>query len=135
MLTIKQLRELEQPGDWFTTIDLKDAYFHVKIAPKHRRYLRFAFQGIAYEYNRLPFGYSLSPRMFSVHHFKPLPQGKHVLVRSDNLTTVAYINRQDGVSSAALLSAAENLWLWASENVIISKGPPYSGRTGGPASC
>jgi len=49
------------------------------------------------------------------------------LVRSDNRTTVAYINRQDGVSSAALLSAAENLWLWASENVFISKGPPHSG--------
>jgi len=72
-----------------------------------------------------------------LQHFKPLPQGKHVLVRSDNRTTVAYINRQDGVSSAALLSAAENLWLWASENVFISKGPPHSGkwRTVGPASC
>jgi len=53
MLTIKQLLELVQPGDWFTTIDLRDAYFHVKIAPKHRKYLCFAFQGIAYEYNRL----------------------------------------------------------------------------------
>ena len=65
MLTIKQLLGLVQPGDWFTTIDLNDAYFHVEIAPKHRKYLRFAFQGIAYEYNRLPFGYSLSPRTFS----------------------------------------------------------------------
>jgi len=54
-----------QPSDWFTTIDLKDAYFHVKIAPKHRKYLRFAFQGVAYEYNRLPLRYSLSPRTFS----------------------------------------------------------------------
>jgi len=47
MLTIKQLLGLVQPGDWFTTIDLKDAYFHVEIAPKHRKYLRFAFQGVA----------------------------------------------------------------------------------------
>ena len=29
-----------------------------------RKYLPFAFQGVAYEYNRLPFGYSLSPRTF-----------------------------------------------------------------------
>ena len=65
MLTMKQLMGLVQPGDWFTTIDLKDAYFHVDISPKHRKYLRFDFQGIAYEYNRLPFGYSLSPRTFS----------------------------------------------------------------------
>jgi len=62
-----QLLELVQPRDWFTTIDLKDAYFHVEIArkPKHRKYLRFAFMGIAYEYNRLSFDYSLSPRTFS----------------------------------------------------------------------
>jgi len=45
MLTVKRLLELVQPGDWFTTIDLKDAYFHVGIAPKHRKYLRFAFRG------------------------------------------------------------------------------------------
>jgi len=36
-------------------------------------------------------------------------------------TTVAYINRQGGVRSAALLSTAENLWLWASENVLSLK--------------
>ena len=46
-----------------------------------------------------------------LQHCKPLLQGKHVLVMSDNRTTEAYINRQDGVSSAALFSAAENLWL------------------------
>ena len=65
MLTIKQLLGLVQPGDWFTTIDPKDAYFHVEIAPKHRKYLCFAFQEIAYEYNRIPFGYSLFPCTFS----------------------------------------------------------------------
>lgn len=28
--TIKQLLRLDQLGDWFTTIDLGDAYFHVR---------------------------------------------------------------------------------------------------------
>ncbi|XP_071062420.1 junctophilin-1-like [Pseudochaenichthys georgianus] len=40
------------------------------------------------------------------------------MVRSDNSTTVAYINRQSGVRSAALLATAEELWLWASEVVL-----------------
>jgi len=62
-----------------------------------------------------------------LQHCKPLLQGKHVLVRSVNRTTVAYINRQDGVSSATLFSAAENLWLWASENVFISELHSHSG--------
>ncbi|KAI2644460.1 Protein P [Labeo rohita] len=51
--------------DWFVAIDLKDAYFHVSILPRHRPFLRFAFEGRAYQYKVLPFGISLSPRVFT----------------------------------------------------------------------
>lgn len=49
----------------FTTIDLNDTYFNVEVAPKLRKFLHFAFRWVAYEYNRLPFGYSLVPRTLS----------------------------------------------------------------------
>ena len=71
-----------------------------------------------------------------LQHFKPVIQGKHVLVRSDNRTTVRYINRQGGVRSAALLTTAENLWLWASEIVLSLRAfhiPEL--ENGGPSSC
>ncbi len=45
--------------------DLKDPYFHVSILPRHRPFLRFAFKGRAYQYKVLPFGLSLSPRVFT----------------------------------------------------------------------
>ncbi len=51
--------------DWFCSLDLKDAYFHIQIAPHHRRFLRFAFEGVAYQYTVLPFGVSLAPRTFT----------------------------------------------------------------------
>ncbi|KAI2646313.1 hypothetical protein H4Q32_029571 [Labeo rohita] len=54
-----------RPQDWFAAIDLKDAYFHVSILPRHRPFLRFAFKGRAYQYKVLPFGLSLSPRVFT----------------------------------------------------------------------
>ncbi len=54
-----------RPGDWFASVDLKDAYFHIQIAPHHRRFLRFAFEGTAYQYSVLPFGLALAPRTFS----------------------------------------------------------------------
>ncbi len=54
-----------RPLDWFAAIDLKDAYFHVSILPRHRPFLRFAFEGRAYQYKVLPFGLSLSPRVFT----------------------------------------------------------------------
>ncbi|KAI2645050.1 Transposon Ty3-G Gag-Pol polyprotein [Labeo rohita] len=50
MLTTKRMLTCIRPQDWFAAIDLKDAYFHVSILPRHRPFLRFAFEGRAYQY-------------------------------------------------------------------------------------
>ncbi len=42
MLTFRQIVPQIRSEDWFVTIDLKDAYFHISILPYHRRFL-FAF--------------------------------------------------------------------------------------------
>ena len=65
MLTHRHIVQSVRQGDWFTTVDLTDAYFHVPICPGHRKYLRFAFQSRVYEFCVLPFGLSLAPRTFS----------------------------------------------------------------------
>ncbi|KAL0147482.1 hypothetical protein M9458_057222 [Cirrhinus mrigala] len=65
MLTIRQVVSQIRSEDWFVTIDLKDAYFHVSILPHHRKFLRFAFRGEAYQYRVLPFSLALSPRTFT----------------------------------------------------------------------
>ncbi len=65
MLTQRCIFQCICPFDWFAAIDLKDAYFHVSILPRHRPFLRFAFEGRAYQYKVLPFGLSLSPRVFT----------------------------------------------------------------------
>ncbi len=56
MITSKQVVSQICPGDWFFSLDLKDSYIHIQIAPHHRRFLRFAFEGVAYQYLILPFG-------------------------------------------------------------------------------
>ncbi|KAL0168322.1 hypothetical protein M9458_036544, partial [Cirrhinus mrigala] len=58
MLTVKQVVSQIRSEDWFVTIYLKDAYFHVSILPQHRK-------GEAYPYRVLPFGLALSPRTFT----------------------------------------------------------------------
>ncbi len=60
MITLKQILSQIRTEDWFCSLDLKDAYFHIQIAPHHRRFLRFAFEGVAYQYTVLPFGLSLA---------------------------------------------------------------------------
>ncbi len=44
--------------DWFFTIDLKDAYFHISVLPYQD--LRFAFGGRVYQYRVLPFSLALT---------------------------------------------------------------------------
>ncbi|KAL0168633.1 hypothetical protein M9458_036855, partial [Cirrhinus mrigala] len=65
MLTTKRMLTCIRRQDWFAAIDLKDAYFHVLILPRHRPFLRFALEGRAYQYKVLPFGLSLSLRVFT----------------------------------------------------------------------
>ncbi len=65
MTTLKQILSQICPGDWFFSLDLKDAYFHVQVARHHRRFLRFAFKGVAYQYMVLPFGLSLASLTFT----------------------------------------------------------------------
>ncbi|KAI3374587.1 hypothetical protein L3Q82_021162 [Scortum barcoo] len=109
----KRLRTCPQQDDWFTSIDLKDAYFHVPIIPKHRRFLRFSFQGIQYQYNRLPFRYSLAPRTFSrcvETVLEPLRRtGMRVLFYLDDLLLLARSKEEAAVQTMTLVVHLSNL--------------------------
>lgn len=48
----------------------------------------------------------------ALRHFHHLVRGSCVLVRSDNMTTVAHINRQGGTHSRSLWELTERLLLW-----------------------
>ncbi len=65
MLTHRRIIKCIQPQDMFAAINLKDAYIHVLILLWHRPFLRFAFEGRAWQYRVLPLGLSLSPRAFT----------------------------------------------------------------------
>ena len=47
-----------RPGDWTASIDLKDAYHHVPIAPASRDLLGFTVAKSTYHFKALPFGVS-----------------------------------------------------------------------------
>ncbi len=55
MLTHRRMIKCIEPQDWFAAIDLKDAYFHVSILPRHRPFLRFAFEGRAWQYSAVQY--------------------------------------------------------------------------------
>ncbi|KAL0151550.1 hypothetical protein M9458_053132 [Cirrhinus mrigala] len=64
MPTFKTPSHFIHEKDWFTLVDLEDVNFHIGIYPAHRKFLRFAYQGTAYEFMTVPFWLSLAPRTF-----------------------------------------------------------------------
>jgi hypothetical protein len=62
--SIKSVKMAIRPGDFGTSLDLKDAYHHIAIHPKHRKFLRFHYQGKHWQFRALPFGLASAPRAF-----------------------------------------------------------------------
>ena len=63
--TLNKVINLVKPKDWAISIDLRDAYLHVPLFPKHRQYLRFCIQGRCYQWKTLCFGPTSAPRVFT----------------------------------------------------------------------
>ena len=66
METPETIRTSLQQGEWVTSVDFKDAYFHILIQEQSRKYFRFHVQGRTYQFKALPFGLSTAPMEFTV---------------------------------------------------------------------
>ncbi|KAG1205851.1 hypothetical protein G6F69_009228 [Rhizopus microsporus] len=55
---VPALRDIVEPNDFLTKIDLKDAYIVVPIHPDSRKFLSFSHKGTIYQYKSLAFGLS-----------------------------------------------------------------------------
>ena len=60
------IRTSLQSGEWVTSIDFKDADFHIPRQTQSRKYLQFHVQGQSYQFKAIPFGLSTAPMEFTV---------------------------------------------------------------------
>ena len=65
METSQSIRNSLQVGQWTTSLDLRDAYFHVPMAPSVHKLLRFQVLGTVYQFVAMPFGLATAPREFT----------------------------------------------------------------------
>ena len=65
METQRAIRRALQQGDWVTSIDLKDAYFHIPIKRAFRKFLRFTVGREVFQFKALPFGLTSAPSEFT----------------------------------------------------------------------
>ena len=66
METPETIRTSLQAGEWVTSIDFKDTYFHIPIHSQSRKYMRFYIQGQLYQFTVVPYGLSTAPIEFTV---------------------------------------------------------------------
>ncbi|KAA6399822.1 MAG: hypothetical protein EZS28_004649 [Streblomastix strix] len=55
---ITDIQEIIMPNDWTTTIDLHQAFRHIRVAEEKRPYLCFSFNGLSYSNKGMSFGVS-----------------------------------------------------------------------------
>ena len=65
METINSILRLVTKDCYFTSIDIKDAYYSVPIKADHQKWLKFIFDGKLYQFTCLPNGYCQGPLKFT----------------------------------------------------------------------
>ena len=61
MDTLDTAIKLMRPGCFMTSIDLKDAYYSIPVAPECQKYLKFVWKETLYCFTCLPIGLTSSP--------------------------------------------------------------------------
>ena len=65
MDTFYSMLKLVEKNCYMASLDLKDAYCSVAVQPTHRKYLRFMWNNVLYQFTCLPNGLSSCPRKFT----------------------------------------------------------------------
>ncbi|KAG1224044.1 hypothetical protein G6F67_009564 [Rhizopus microsporus] len=110
---VPALREIVEPNDFLTKIDLKDAYIVVPIHPDSRKFLSFSHKGTIYQYKSLAFGLSVAPRIFSKlmrYALEPLrARGIRLVYYLDDICVLAKTKEEIQVHSQMVLQQLTNL--------------------------
>ncbi|CAB1350840.1 unnamed protein product [Coregonus sp. 'balchen'] len=88
------LQNISPTHDWFTVIDLANAFFCIPLHPESQPLFAFTYRGQQYTYSRLPQGYRDSPGIFNdilKNHLEELtlPEGVTLLQYVDDLLLAA----------------------------------------------
>ena len=115
MLTLKDVRLLLPQGYWTVSIDLRDGYWHLPVAPSKRPFLGFTYNGQDWQFRGVPFGLNIAPRAFTkvISHVVSVlaKAGIWVLPYLDDLLIVAHSEESCRIQSQKALHIMKNMRL------------------------
>lgn len=85
--TIKDALQLMYQNWFFASVYFKHAYFSVPVEPSHRKWLRFVWQDVLFQFTCMPQGYTAAPRIFT-KLLKPVLAHLRML----GITVICYID-------------------------------------------
>jgi hypothetical protein len=103
---IHLLQELIRPGDFFTKIDLKDAYLTLPLRKEDRKFVKVKWGEVFYQFKTLAFGLSSAPWIFT-KVLKPVitflrKQGVRLIIYLDDILLLN--NCEEGARKDFLLA-------------------------------
>ncbi len=108
MDTLLSTLALITPGCYMLSLDFKDAYYSLRVAPQHRKFLRFQFEGKLYEFTCMAMGMSAAPRVFTKLLKIPLTH-----LRNLGYTIAGYSDDQPLIENSA--EEAFQAWKYAAK--------------------
>ena len=71
-----------QTGEWVTSLDFSNAYFHILINQRSQKYLRFFLYNQTFQFTALPFGLAMAPLEFTkvVKEVKLMAQSRGIQI-------------------------------------------------------
>ena len=66
METAENIRDSLQRGEWVTSLDLTDTYFHIPLHQKYQKYLHSNVGDRSYQFTALPFRIAMAPLKFTM---------------------------------------------------------------------
>ena len=116
METPETIRLSLQKGEWVTSLDFSNAYFHIPINQRSRKYLRFSQGKKVYQFTALPFGLATAPLEFTkvVKEVKLMAQARGIQIHQylDDWLVRAPCHRTCLLHTQTLLALCRDLgWL------------------------
>ena len=116
MLTIREVKMLLPKGYWTISIDLKDGFWHVRVAKTKRPYLGFRWKNENWQFRAMPFGLNVAPRLFTkliAHVVKVMAEaGIWCLPYLDDLLIIASTKEECQIKSEQAVRILESLgWI------------------------
>ena len=65
MESIKNAIRIIKPGSYLASLDIRDAFYSIPIFEEHKKYLKFMWRGVPYQFEAMPNGYKDAMRVFT----------------------------------------------------------------------